>query len=271
MNHRIFSAIAALALLWAPACGQKSDDNAEPNAMTGTDTESGETTESADEPEPEPEPEPEELPSLAKTGEPSVCATTKDGKSTPTKDVRPPKAEDLAGYIADLEGEGQLLATFHTSAGDIHCELFPAYAPMTVANFVGLARGLKAWKDPRSGEVSTEPLYNDTVFHRVIPKFMIQGGDPLGRGSGGPGYRFGDEFDDALRFTRPGLLAMANAGPSTNGSQIFITEVPTGHLSGRHTIFGQCDAEAIELVKEIARGGNSQTTLESVEITCGAK
>lgn len=127
-----------------------------------------------------------------------------------------------------------------TSLGDIEIKLFSDKAPKTVANFVGLASGEKAWKDPKTGkEAKGTPLYDGTIFHRVIPNFMIQGGDPAGNGTGGPGYRFEDEFQSGLKFDRPGLLAMANAGPNTNGSQFFITVVPTPHLNNRHTIFGE--------------------------------
>jgi len=144
-------------------------------------------------------------------------------------------------------------AIFHTTAGDLTCELFPSNAPKTVKNFIGLATGTKEWTDPQTGQKTTRPLYDGTIFHRVIPSFMIQGGDPLGQGTGGPGYSFEDEFDSSLTFDRPGRLAMANSGPNTNGSQFFITEVPTPHLNGRHTIFGQCDDASVELVKKIAR------------------
>ena len=144
-------------------------------------------------------------------------------------------------------------AIFHTTAGDLTCELFPSNAPKTVKNFIGLANGTKEWTDPQTGQKTTRPLYDGTIFHRVIPSFMIQGGDPLGTGTGDPGYRFEDEFDSSLTFDRPGRLAMANSGPNTNGSQFFITEVPTPHLNGRHTIFGQCDDASVELVKKIAR------------------
>ena len=144
-------------------------------------------------------------------------------------------------------------AVFHTTAGDLTCELFPSQAPKTAKNFIGLSTGTKEWTDPQSGQKTTRPLYDGTIFHRVIPNFMIQGGDPLGQGTGGPGYSFEDEFDSSLTFDRPGRLAMANSGPNTNGSQFFITEVPTPHLNGRHTIFGQCDDPSVELVKKIAR------------------
>jgi len=145
-------------------------------------------------------------------------------------------------------------AVLHTTAGDLRCKLFEKETPMTVQNFIGLANGTKEWKNP----VSHVPkkgvsLYDGTIFHRVIPNFMIQGGDPAGNGSGDPGYTFRDETVPGILFDRPGRLAMANSGPNTNGSQFFITEVPTPHLNGRHTIFGQCDPASIALVKTIAR------------------
>jgi peptidyl-prolyl cis-trans isomerase A (cyclophilin A) len=143
-------------------------------------------------------------------------------------------------------------AIFETTAGTITCTLFPEQAPLTVANFIGLATGTKAWKDPKIGKMGHGvPLYNGTIFHRVIPDFMIQGGDPMGTGQGDPGYSFKDEFSSDLTFDQPGRLAMANSGPNTNGSQFFITEVPTPHLNGHHTIFGQC--ADIDVVKKIAR------------------
>ncbi|MQY05147.1 peptidylprolyl isomerase [Actinomadura macrotermitis] len=135
----------------------------------------------------------------------------------------------------------EIFATFNTSLGKIVIQLFPNEAPETVANFVGLAEGTREWLDPATGERTTRPLYNGTVFHRIIPDFMIQGGDPLGNGTGGPGYQFKDEFHPSLKFDRPYLLAMANAGPGTNGSQFFITTnvANTRHLTNRHTIFGK--------------------------------
>ncbi len=144
-----------------------------------------------------------------------------------------------------------LRAEFQTTAGNITCELYPNKAPMTVDNFVGLATGTKEWRNPSThAKMKGKPLYNGTVFHRVIPGFMIQGGDPLGNGVGDPGYTFKDEFSD-LRFDQPGRLAMANSGPNTNGSQFFITEVPTPHLNNHHTIFGQCGPMSV--ISQIAR------------------
>jgi peptidyl-prolyl cis-trans isomerase A (cyclophilin A) len=134
----------------------------------------------------------------------------------------------------------ELYATLHTSKGVIRIRLLPDHAPKTVANFVGLADGSLAWTDPSTGQkVDGRPLYSGTIFHRVIPNFMIQGGDPLGSGRGGPGYQFKDEFHPELAFNRPYLLAMANAGAGTNGSQFFITVAATPHLNRRHTIFGE--------------------------------
>jgi peptidyl-prolyl cis-trans isomerase A (cyclophilin A) len=141
-----------------------------------------------------------------------------------------------------------------TSMGRITCQFYQRQAPKTVANFIALAEGTKDWTDPATGKKQhNKPLYYGTIFHRVIPGFMIQGGDPLGTGTGDPGYQFEDEFDPNLGFDVPGRLAMANSGPNTNGSQFFITEVPTPHLNHHHTIFGQCDASSLDVVKAIAR------------------
>ena len=150
------------------------------------------------------------------------------------------------------------IAIIHTTAGDMKCELFPDKAPKAVANFIGLATGDKVWTNPSTGEVEHHrPLYDGVIFHRVIPGFMIQGGDPIGTGTGGPGYTFEDELHGDLLFDRPGRLAMANAGPNTNGSQFFITERAQPGLNPQngagYTIFGQCDGSAVELVTKIAR------------------
>jgi len=146
---------------------------------------------------------------------------------------------------------GPLQAVIETSKGKFTCELYDKQAPVTVANFIGLATGKRAWQDPKTNKwVQKKPLYDGLIFHRVIPHFMIQGGDPQGTGMGNPGYRFQDEFSPELSFDKPGRLAMANAGPATNGSQFFITDSTPTHLTGHHTIFGQCDP--VSLVTEIA-------------------
>lgn len=158
--------------------------------------------------------------------------------------------------------EQQPVAIIQTSMGDLQCVLYPAAAPIGTANFISLAQGTKDWTDSRTGQtMQNVPLYDKTIFHRVIPNFMIQGGDPIGSGMGGPGYKFQNESVPDITFDRPGRLAYANAGPGTNGSQFFITEVPTPFLDGKYTIFGQCDDASVELVKQIAsapRGRNDK-------------
>ncbi|MGH3280900.1 MAG: peptidylprolyl isomerase [Trebonia sp.] len=145
-----------------------------------------------------------------------------------------------------------LTATLTTTQGTVTVRLFPDHAPKTVRNFVELAEGGREWTDPRTRAKSKEKLYDGTIFHRAIAGFMIQGGDPLGTGTGGPGYKFNDEIHPDLRFDRPYLLAMANAGPGTNGSQFFITTVPTPWLDGKHTIFGEVVSGA-DVVENISR------------------
>jgi peptidyl-prolyl cis-trans isomerase A (cyclophilin A) len=160
-------------------------------------------------------------------------------------------------------------ATLHTNAGDIRLELFPNYAPKTVKNFVELAEGSRAYTDPTTGAPGSGPYYDGTIFHRVISGFMIQGGDPTGTGRGGPGYKFGDEFTSELRFDHPYILAMANAGPGTNGSQFFITVGPTPHLNMRHTIFGEVtDDDSRKVVDSIAatRTGSGDRPVSDVVI-----
>jgi cyclophilin family peptidyl-prolyl cis-trans isomerase len=164
----------------------------------------------------------------------------------------PPSLEALQRYTAGIEGHGSLIATFHTSAGDIPCRLFEEQAPLTVANFVGLARGLKAWIDPQTQDpVSGKPFYDGLIFHRAIPNFMIQSGDPTGTGNSGPGYELPDELSESLSHDRPGILSMANRGPNTGGSQFFITEAAIPAADGRHTIFGAC--ENLDVIRVISR------------------
>jgi peptidyl-prolyl cis-trans isomerase A (cyclophilin A) len=163
----------------------------------------------------------------------------------------------------------ELYATLNTNHGDIRLRLLPDHAPKTVRNFVDLAEGGREWRHPSTGEASRDPLYDGTTFHRVISGFMIQGGDPQGDGRGGPGYQFGDEFHPELQFDRPYLLAMANAGPGTNGSQFFITVGPTPHLNRRHTIFGEvADADSRAVVDEISnvRTGANDRPFEPVVV-----
>jgi len=168
-----------------------------------------------------------------------------------------------------------LTATLHTNQGQVVIRLFPDHAPKTVRNFVELAEGGRQWTDPRTGRATTDKLYDGTIFHRVIPDFMIQGGDPLGSGRGGPGYKFADEIHPDLVFDRPYLLAMANAGPGTNGSQFFITVVPTPWLNGKHTIFGEVieGADVVDLISRVKTSSQDRpvddVTIESVTVERG--
>ncbi len=164
-------------------------------------------------------------------------------------------------------------ATFVTNQGTFKARLMPEHAPTTVANFTDLATGKREWKDPRDGQRKKDPLYDGTIFHRVIPNFMIQGGDPQGTGMGGPGYRFEDEVGPGTpKFDKPGLLAMANAGPNTNGSQFFVTLAATPWLNGKHTIFGEVTEgmDVVEKIGGIETGAQDRPTndvvLERVEI-----
>ena len=198
---------------------------------------------------------------------------------TPAADVRPPVAADLAEYTKDIGGGGsKLMAKIETSMGTLNCELYGDKAPMTVANFVGLATGKKAWMNPKTGNVERgTPYFNGLTFHRVIPGFMIQGGDPLGSGTGGPGYSFNDEIWNGAH-VGAGMLAMANAGirggGGTNGSQFFVMEGDRPDLDPKHTVFGKC-AE-LDLIKKITRVPTGEqdkpvdpVTIKAVTITKG--
>jgi peptidyl-prolyl cis-trans isomerase A (cyclophilin A) len=185
---------------------------------------------------------------------PAAPTTTAPATSAPASaDALPDAPSAVEHDVAPAVPTGPTVI-FDTSMGRMTCKLFAKEAPQTVANFIGLATGTKTWVDPETHEkVSGKPFYDGTIFHRVIPEFMIQGGDRLGNGTGDAGYYFNDEFSPALRFDVPGRLAMANSGPNTNGSQFFITEVPVPQLNGVHTIFGQCDPHSVLIESTIAR------------------
>jgi peptidyl-prolyl cis-trans isomerase A (cyclophilin A) len=187
----------------------------------------------------------------------STMCSTVWSQAAPAAKASPAKkpAAAVAARPASAPAAGPT-AIIDTTAGKLTCTLFPDKAPIGVANFIGLAQGTKDWTNPVShAKKHGVPLYDGTIFHRVIPEFMIQGGDPAGTGSGEIGFEFKNETSPILKFDRPGRLAYANAGPDTNGSQFFITEVPYPHLNGGYTIFGQCDEATIALVKQIARMG----------------
>ena len=186
----------------------------------------------------------------ASTPETSAPPPAAQAPSTPDLPDGPTAAQNL---LPPVIPSGPT-AVLDTSMGRLTCKLYSQQAPLTVANFIGLAEGSKDWTDPITLKlVHHQPFFNGTTFHRVIPAFMIQGGDRAGNGTGDPGYLFQDEIDPTLTFDVPGRLAMANSGPSTNGSQFFITEVPVPELNGKHTIFGQCDTHSVLLVASIAR------------------
>lgn len=174
-------------------------------------------------------------------------------RSTKMKSVAKKNNNNSLGSINMKINSIKTIITLKTNMGDINIELFPEYAPKTVKNFIELALGQREWTDPKTNTKTNQPLYDGTIFHRVISGFMIQGGDPLGNGTGGPGYKFEDEFYPGLVFDKPYLVAMANAGPNTNGSQFFITVVETPWLDNKHTIFGEVkDPKSQEIVKMIS-------------------
>jgi peptidyl-prolyl cis-trans isomerase A (cyclophilin A) len=180
-------------------------------------------------------------------------------------------------FTAQAQGKKEpLYATLRTSMGEIVVQLFAEKAPQTVDNFVGLASGAKEWTDPKTREQVKRPLYSGTIFHRVIPRFMIQAGDPLGTGTGGPGYRFADEFHPDLRHSKAGILSMANAGPNTNGSQFFITLAPTPWLDNRHSVFGEVvkGQDVVNAIANVPRDGRDRplkdVVLKEVVISRGS-
>lgn len=170
----------------------------------------------------------------------------------------PKPADPAKTYTAEIQ----------TSMGNIDVVLFPKQAPLAVGNFVGLATGAQPWRNPLNGQIMHQPLYNNTTFHRVIPKFMIQGGDPMGNGTGDPGYAFADEVTPDLKYDRPGRLGMANSGPNTNGCQFFITTVPYPSLNGHYTIFGQVTSgqDVVDAISNVPRDMTNNKPLKPVRI-----
>jgi peptidyl-prolyl cis-trans isomerase A (cyclophilin A) len=199
----------------------------------------------------------------------SACVLAQYTQSFPSHRAAKPQAQ--AAPAVPLPTEPGLYAVIYTSMGNIVCRLFDKDAPKTVANFRGLATGTKAWTDPATGTVKHTPLYSGTTFHRVIPEFMIQGGDPTGTGMGSPGYQFEDEISSSHTFDHPGILAMANSGPNTNGSQFFITVAPTAWLNGKHTIFGEVVSgqDVVDAISKVPRDDQDKplTPIKIVRIT----
>lgn len=236
-----FLLTAALCISLSVACKKKpadaSDSSAQPDAAQSV----GDQAEAAD-----------ENADAEEAAEENADAEEDADEAQPANDADEDalNTESAEEILKSIEGEGELHATFVTNHGDIICTLYEENAPNTVANFVGLATGKKRFEDPNDQKIKKEPFYDGTIFHRVIPSFMIQGGDRLGKGMGGPGYRFEDEFHSELRHDSAGILSMANSGPGTNGSQFFITDAPTPHLDNRHSVFGKC--ENLDIVSKIA-------------------
>lgn len=205
-------------------------------------------------PELEPEPPPKETPA-AKKDDPASANNASGGASSSSGGAK--KGGDphngsftIAEATKDLKGTGPIVAKIETTKGALQCKLFDDKAPITVANFIGLATGKRAWRDPNSGSWVTKPAYDGTTFHRIIKGFMIQGGDAKGNGTGEPGYVIKDEIWDGAKHDKAGLLCMANRGPNTNGAQFFITDAPAAHLDQSYTIFGEC--APVEVVHDIA-------------------
>ena len=216
-------------------------------------------------------------------GEQQTPATNDQANAEKTSSDRdeeglaPPETSDLAEYTSQLDGDGPLHAVIETSEGNIRCDLHEERAPLTVTNFVGLALGKKAWRDPETGEVvQDKPYYDSVTFHRVIPNFMIQAGDRSGQGTEGPGYTIPDEFHPELSHDEAGVLSMANRGePNSGGAQWFILEMPATHLDERHSVFGQC--ENLDVIRKISRkptdpDNRPQTppVIETIRIVRGA-
>ena len=243
--------IPAMFALAVAACTPGGEEAAEPGSA---EQESAQAENEAAEPQAETPPEGEEAADEGEADEaaaPEGSAAAAVEGNAPAGEVPALGSETPEQIFAAIPGDGDLWVTLVTSMGEITCDLHEDLVPITVANFVGLATGNKTYIDSETNQPARGNFYDGLIFHRVIPEFMIQGGDPTGTGRGGPGYRFEDEFHPQLRHDRGGLLSMANAGPNTNGSQFFVTETPTPHLDNRHTVFGTC--ESTEVAERIAR------------------
>jgi len=219
-------------------------------------------------PEPEPAPKSKDTAGEAKTAE----TTAANAAAASKKGGDPLNGSfSLADATKDLKGNGPIVAKIETSKGTLQCKLFDDKAPITVANFIGLATGKRTWKDPRTGEWVNKPAYDGTTFHRIIKGFMIQGGDPKGNGSGEPGYVIKDEIWEGAKHDKAGLLCMANRGPNTNGAQFFITDAAAPHLDGGYTIFGECaPVEVVHDIASVSVAGERPTqpvTIKSVTIS----
>ncbi len=233
MSNRLLK--TGLLLLAVTACTKDQDKQAQGTPPTGTTPPAAQTPAAT----PPAAQTPAATPPATTPTETQAPAEPKEHASSPAPRSRPPAEAPGPWQQKALQGQ-ELFATMDTNQGTIVLRLFSKDAPLTVANFVGLATGEQTWTHPQTQEVKKNtPLYKNVIFHRVIPNFMIQGGDPLGLGSGSPGYNFEDEVNNGRTFDKVGLLAMANRGPGTNGSQFFITTALTDHLNGRHTIFGE--------------------------------
>lgn len=238
MNKLSTLLLAGSLFLSLSACSEKQDETSSQNNAQSQATEAGESAHS-------------DQAQTAKTPDKS----TESGKMSANKSTDKQNSKGNTKMTSEATTNDQnvkeMIAVMETTLGTIKIHLFHKEAPKTVANFVGLAEGTKEFTDPKTGEKTKRHFYDGLTFHRVIPGFMIQGGDPVGNGTGGPGYEFEDEFNPKLRHSKPGILSMANAGPNTNGSQFFITDAPTPHLNDRHSVFGEV-IEGLDVVKKIA-------------------
>jgi len=238
--------LAGSVMLALTACAEKQDDaQSSGQSATGASSTSAQTTETT-----------QTTSSTIKGSDKTVTQSTKTTAAKTTPSTTPKKGDSK---MSDNDVK-EMTATMETSLGTVKIHLFNHDAPNTVANFVGLAEGTKEFTDPKTGDKAKKPFYDGLTFHRVIPGFMIQGGDPVGNGTGGPGYEFADEFSPKLRHSKPGILSMANAGPNTNGSQFFITVAPTPHLNDRHSIFGEVvdGMDVVNKIANVARDGNDR-------------